>query len=120
MGPRGAKMRGPGADRASGPVCPAFFIHPGRKTVSDAVFPRIDARARALCRTLTAHQRKTSPFKPVPKEESGRRRPIWVEPKMVVEVDFHGWTHGGRVRQASFQGVRRDKAAKDVVHEVKH
>jgi bifunctional non-homologous end joining protein LigD len=76
--------------------------------------------ARALYRTLKAHQRKTSPFEPVPKAESGRRRPIWVEPTMVVEVDFHGWTHGGRVRQASFQGVRRDKAAKAVVREVKH
>lgn len=36
---------------------------------------------------------------------------------MVVEVDFHGWTHGDRVRQASFQGVREDKSAKDVVRE---
>ncbi len=66
-------------------------------------------RARALYRTLKSRQRKTSPFKPVPKEERGRRRPLWVEPKMVVEVDFHGWTHGNRVRQASFQGVRRTK-----------
>jgi bifunctional non-homologous end joining protein LigD len=39
---------------------------------------------------------------------------------MVVEVDFHGWTHGDRVRQGSFQGVRRDKAAREVVREVKH
>ena len=39
---------------------------------------------------------------------------------MVVEVDFRGWTHGDRVRHASYQGVRRDKAAKDVVREVKH
>jgi bifunctional non-homologous end joining protein LigD len=76
--------------------------------------------ARRLYRTLKSHERKTSPFKPAPKEESGRRRPIWVEPKMVVEVDFHGWTHGDRVRQASFQGVRKDKAARDVVREVKH
>jgi len=76
--------------------------------------------ARTLYRRLKAHARKTSPFRPVPKDESGRRRPIWVEPRMVVEVDFHGWTQGDRVRQASFQGVRRDKAAKDVVREVKH
>jgi bifunctional non-homologous end joining protein LigD len=76
--------------------------------------------ARTLFRRLKAHARKTSPFKPVPKEESGRRKPIWVEPKMVVEVDFHGWTQGDRVRQASFKGVRRDKSAKDVVREVKH
>ncbi|HET7840030.1 MAG TPA: hypothetical protein VFM21_00410 [Terriglobia bacterium] len=36
-----------------------------------------------------------------------------------MEVDFHGWTHGERVRQASFQGVRDDKDAKNVVREVK-
>jgi bifunctional non-homologous end joining protein LigD len=36
---------------------------------------------------------------------------------MVVEVDFRGWTHGDRVRQASFQGVREDKSAKEVVRE---
>jgi bifunctional non-homologous end joining protein LigD len=76
--------------------------------------------ARTLYRRLMSHARKTSPFKPVPKDESGRRKPIWVEPKMVVEVDFHGWTHGGRVRQASFQGVRRDKPAREVVREIKH
>jgi bifunctional non-homologous end joining protein LigD len=76
--------------------------------------------ARTLYRSLKAHARKTSPFRPVPKDEQGRRKPIWVEPKMVVEVDFHGWTQGDRVRQASFQGVRRDKLAKEVVREVKH
>jgi bifunctional non-homologous end joining protein LigD len=76
--------------------------------------------ARALYRSLKPRARKSSPFKPVPKDEQGGRKPVWVEPKMVVEVDFHGWTQGGRVRQASFQGVRRDKAAKDVVREVKH
>ncbi len=76
--------------------------------------------ARTLYRRLKARQRKTSPFKPVPKDESGRRKPIWVEPSIVVEVDFHGWTHGDRVRQASFQGVRHDKSARDVVREVKH
>jgi len=76
--------------------------------------------ARALFRRLKAHARKTSPFKPVPKDEQGRRKPIWVEPRTVVEVDFHGWTQGNRVRQASFQGLRRDKAARAVVREVKH
>jgi bifunctional non-homologous end joining protein LigD len=69
--------------------------------------------AHRLYRTLNSRARKTPPFKPVPKDEKGRRKPVWVEPNMVVEVDFHGWTHGDRVRQASFQGVRHDKPAKD-------
>jgi bifunctional non-homologous end joining protein LigD len=73
--------------------------------------------ARGLYRTLKARARKVSPLECVPKEERGRRGPIWVEPKMVVEVDFRGWTHGDRVRQASFQGVREDKPAKSVVRE---
>ncbi len=60
---------------------------------------------------------RTGPFETLPEEERGVRKPIWVEPRMVVEVDFHGWTHGDRVRQASFQGVREDKVAKDVVRE---
>ena len=73
--------------------------------------------ARTLYRKLKALKTAETPFETVPAEERGVRKPIWVEPKVVVEVDFHGWTHGGRVRQASFQGVREDKAAKDVVRE---
>jgi len=73
--------------------------------------------ARQLLRALKARERKTSALETVPKEERGRRAPIWVEPNMVVEVDFRGWTHGDRVRQASFQGVREDKPAKQVVRE---
>jgi bifunctional non-homologous end joining protein LigD len=75
--------------------------------------------ARALFRLLKAQARKTAPIEPVPEEERGRRAPVWVEPKVVVEVDFHGWTQGDRVRQASYQGLREDKAAKEVVREVK-
>src|SRR6476660_7236501 len=73
--------------------------------------------ARSLFRKLKALETAKAPFETIPAEERGARKPIWVEPSMVVEVDFHGWTHGERVRQASFQGVREDKAAKDVVRE---
>ena len=73
--------------------------------------------ARNLYRKLIALKTDKTPFEVVPAEERGVRKPIWVEPKVVVEVDFHGWTHGNRVRQASFQGVREDKAAKDVLRE---
>lgn len=73
--------------------------------------------ARSLYRKLKAIETSQSPFETVPPEERGVRKPIWVEPEVVVEVDFHGWTHSDRMRQASFQGVREDKAAKDIVRE---
>src|SRR5207244_2246187 len=73
--------------------------------------------ARSLFRKLKALETANAPFETIPTEERGARKPIWVEPKMVVEVDFRGWTHGDRVRQASFQGVREDKPAKNVVRE---
>lgn len=75
--------------------------------------------ARTLYRRLKALARDSSPFDRPPAEERGKYAPIWAEPQLVAEVDFRGWTHGERVRQASFQGLREDKAAKDVVREVK-
>lgn len=77
--------------------------------------------ARELYRKFKAIERPTSPFKKLPPEERGKNRPVWVDPKLVAEVNFHGWTHGDipRVRQASFQGLREDKKATDVVREEK-
>ncbi len=75
--------------------------------------------ARALYRRLKAITIDRTPFQAVPAEERGVRKPVWVTPKLVAEVDFHGWTHGDRVRHASFQGLREDKSAKDAVREVK-
>lgn len=75
--------------------------------------------ARDLYRTFKPLVRSTPPFGAVPAEERGVRKPVWLEPKLVAEIDFHGWTHGDRVRHSSFQGLREDKSAKEVVHEVK-
>jgi bifunctional non-homologous end joining protein LigD len=76
--------------------------------------------ARELYRKFAAIAQKDCPFATVPGEERGKWAPVWVKPTTVVEVDFRGWTHSDRVRQASFQGVREDKSAKDVVREKQH
>jgi bifunctional non-homologous end joining protein LigD len=41
----------------------------------------------------------------------------WMKPTLVVEVAFTEWTDGGHIRHPSFQGVRRDKKASEVVRE---
>lgn len=36
-------------------------------------------------------------------------QPLWVDPQLVVEVEFRGSTRDGLLRQASFKGVRKDR-----------
>lgn len=41
----------------------------------------------------------------------------WVKPELVAEVSFTEWTNEGTLRHPSFQGLREDKKASDVVRE---
>ena len=41
----------------------------------------------------------------------------WVCPELVAEVRFQAWTADGLFRQASFQGLREDKPASEIVEE---
>jgi bifunctional non-homologous end joining protein LigD len=71
-----------------------------------------------LLKKLRPLERKTPPFKVVPKMPKVRKSDItWVEPKLVAEVEFAEWTHDGRLRAPSYQGLREDKAAEDVRRE---
>jgi bifunctional non-homologous end joining protein LigD len=43
---------------------------------------------------------------------------VFAEPKLVCEVEFSEWTGSGTLRHPSYQGLRDDKPATDVVREV--
>ncbi len=75
-----------------------------------------DATLRALTARLTPLRRDSSPFSAtVPPEHA--RSAIWVEPEVVIEVAFAQWTSTGRLRAASYLGLRFDKDPADVVRE---
>jgi bifunctional non-homologous end joining protein LigD len=58
------------------------------------------------------------PFPAVPKMPKIRKGDVvWVEPKLVCEVEFAEWTHDGHLRAPSFQGLRDDKPARAVRRE---
>ena len=46
------------------------------------------------------------------------RNLIFVDPVTVAEVEFREWTPDGRLRHASFKGLREDKKPSDVVKEI--
>jgi DNA ligase D-like protein (predicted ligase) len=46
-----------------------------------------------------------------------RREVHWLEPELVALIAFTEWTTDGRLRHPRYQGLRRDKKARDVVRE---
>lgn len=47
----------------------------------------------------------------------GERNVHWVKPKLIAEVTFSEWTHGGYLRHPVFHGLRTDKPAAAIVRE---
>jgi bifunctional non-homologous end joining protein LigD len=74
-----------------------------------------EAELDRVADALRPLEREDSPFAP-----GGPKIPrtaVFVEPKLVAEVEFREWTEGGQLRAPSYKGLRDDKAAELVVRE---
>jgi bifunctional non-homologous end joining protein LigD len=75
---------------------------------------------QATLRTLDRRLRKLEVDEPAfrnPPRGAEARRAHWVRPELVAEVAFTEWTGEGLLRHPSFQGLREDKPAAEVVRE---
>ena len=83
---------------------------------------------RELFKRLQGLRQKECPFANLPEQAEGRwgqgltaekmKNCLWLEPKLVVRIDFLEWTDATHLRHSRYMGVRDDKAAKKVVREV--
>ena len=74
---------------------------------------------RELLTALKKLERAAPPFTTgLPTQGAKLRDAIWVEPHLVCEVAFMEWTHHDHIRHGSFQALRPDKKAADVVREI--
>jgi bifunctional non-homologous end joining protein LigD len=85
-----------------------------------------DARQKEMMAQFTPLIINESPFDIEPDvDEPSQFRPrrlgakaTWLKPELVCEIEFAEFTGDGKVRQASFKGMRTDKNPKDVVMEM--
>ena len=85
----------------------------GKLVYSGKVGTGFDAGDLAsLAKKFKPLERARAPFVEVPAAE--RKDAVWLEPKLVAQVEFAEKTRDGRLRHPSFKGLREDKPAREV------
>ena len=95
-----------------------FYDESGALRYAGRVGTGFDDRGlRDLSTRLEKLARKSTPFAAAPKS-ADFKAVHWVEPSLVCEVAFTGWTADGLLRHPAFKGLREDKPAREITREV--
>ena len=101
---------------AFGALLLGYYDSAGQLVYAGKVGTGFDTKTlRSLHGELTAIEQDKPPFELGDLPRSGVH---WVKPEMVAQIGFSEWTRDGQLRHPRFQGLRRDKAATEVVREV--
>jgi bifunctional non-homologous end joining protein LigD len=84
------------------------WVHAGQVGSGFTARTRRDLRKR-----LEELERPDSPLDPAPRLKGAR----WVEPRLVIRVEFAEWTADGLLRQAAYKGIEPGKDPRDVRRE---
>ena len=86
-----------------------------------------DRLLRSLHKRFLALRSSACPFANLPMAAMPRfgqgmtraemKKVTWLQPKLVAQIKFGEWTHGGILRQPVFLGLRKDKTAREVRRE---
>jgi bifunctional non-homologous end joining protein LigD len=89
-----------------------------RLTYAGRVGTGFDTRSlKDLTKRLESLEEVKSPFHDLTTRTGDARHAHWVRPELVGQVEFTEWTSDARLRHPSFQGLREDKPAQEVVRD---
>jgi bifunctional non-homologous end joining protein LigD len=101
-----------------GSLLVGYYDRQHQLTYAGRVGTGFDTRTlRELTQKLKKIKQPKSPFHNLTTRTAEARHAHWVRPQLVGQVEFTDWTADARLRHPSFQGLREDKPAGEVVRD---
>jgi bifunctional non-homologous end joining protein LigD len=101
-----------------GAIWLGYYAADGSLEFAGKVGTGFQRESEGLLKAFKKLERDTPAFGPGLPTGFRVRDAVWVEPTIVCEVAFMEWTGHGHIRHPSYQGLRPDKEAGEVVREV--